>query len=42
MPHKGFKLFLRTDVPGAGFDMPLLEPPEVMALDPKPVLVMYQ
>jgi hypothetical protein len=42
IPQKGFKLFFKTQVPGAGYDVPLLEPPEVMALDPKPVLVIYQ
>lgn len=42
MPLKGFKLFFRTTVPGAGFDEPLLTPPEVLALSPRPALVIYQ
>lgn len=42
MPLKGFKLFFKSSVPGAGWDEPLLSPPEVLALEPKPVLVIYQ
>ncbi len=42
MPLKGFKLFFKSVYPGAGYDDPLLTPPEVLALDPAPVLVMYQ
>lgn len=42
MPLKGFKLFFRTTVPGAGFDDPLLTPPEVLALSPRPALIIYQ
>jgi hypothetical protein len=42
IPLKGFKLFLKSGLPGAGFDEPLLNPSEVMALDPEPVLIMYQ
>ncbi len=42
MPLKGFKLFFKTKVPGAGFDDPLLTPPEVLSLSPRPVLVIYQ
>jgi hypothetical protein len=42
MPLKGFKLFFKTTVPGAGYDQPLLSPPEVLALEPKPVLIIYQ
>jgi hypothetical protein len=42
MPLKGFKLFLKTSQPGAGYDDPLLTPPEVLALDPPPSLVIYQ
>lgn len=42
MPVKGFKLFLRTDVEGAGWDEPLLTPPEVLSLQPRPSLVIYQ
>jgi hypothetical protein len=42
LPIKGFKLFFKTNVTGAGFDEPLLTPPEVLALDPEPSLVIYQ
>jgi hypothetical protein len=42
IPLKGFKLFLKTDVEGAGFDDPLLRPAEVLALDPCPRLIIYQ
>ncbi len=42
MPVKGFKLFFKSDVAGAGYDEPLLEPAQVSALDPRPVLVIYQ
>lgn len=42
MPLKGFKLFFKTSVPGAGFDDPLLTPPEVLALSPRPALIIYQ
>ena len=42
MPVKGFKLFFKSDFPLAGWDNPLLSPQDVMALDPRPSLVMYQ
>ena len=42
MPVKAFKLFYNFDIPGAGFDHPLLSPNEVMALEPRPYIVMYQ
>jgi len=42
MPVKGFKLFFKSELAGAGYDEPLLEPAEVAALDPSPVLVIYQ
>jgi len=42
MPRKGFKLFMKTDVRGAGWDDPLLSPTEVLSLDPCPELVIYQ
>jgi len=42
MPLKGFKLFFKTAVPGAGWDNPLLTPSEVLALDPRPALIIYQ
>lgn len=42
MPIKGFKLFFKSDFPLAGFDTPLMSPAEVMQLDPRPSLVIYQ
>jgi hypothetical protein len=42
MPIKGFKLFFKSDFPLAGFDMPLMSPAEVMQLDPRPSLILYQ
>jgi hypothetical protein len=42
MPVKGFKLFYNFNIPGAGYDDPLLRPEEVFALNPRPYLVMYQ
>ena len=42
IPLKGFKLFFKSGVPGAGFDQPLLKPDDVISLDPKPSLIMYQ
>ncbi len=42
MPVKGFKLFFKSGYPGAGYDEPLLTPPEVIALDPMPRLIIYQ
>jgi hypothetical protein len=42
MPVKAFKLFYNFEIPGAGYDRPLLTPREVFALDPRPYIVMYQ
>ncbi|PKL25162.1 MAG: hypothetical protein CVV47_07715 [Spirochaetae bacterium HGW-Spirochaetae-3] len=42
MPVKGFKLFFESKVVGAGWDKPLMRPEEVVALDPMPLVVMYQ
>jgi hypothetical protein len=42
MPLKGFKLFFKTDIEGAGYDDPLLLPAEVLSMDPAPRLVIYQ
>jgi hypothetical protein len=42
MPVKGFKLFYNSGISGHGFDSPLLSPKEVMALEPRPYVVMYQ
>lgn len=42
MPLKGFKLFYNFEIPGAGFDRPIMTPSEVYALNPRPVVIMYQ
>jgi hypothetical protein len=42
IPIKGFKLFYNFNIPGAGFDQPLLSPREVYELNPRPYLIMYQ
>jgi len=42
MPVKAFKLFFKSGIPGAGFDEPLLSPAQVLQLEPRPYLVMYQ
>jgi hypothetical protein len=42
MPVKAFKLFYNFEIPGAGYDRPLLTPREVFALEPRPYIVMYQ
>ena len=42
MPVKGFKLFFKSDFPLAGWDNPILSPAEVMSLDPRPGLIIYQ
>ena len=42
MPLKGFKLFFKSVYPGAGYDEPLLTPPEVLSLNPRPALIIYQ
>jgi hypothetical protein len=42
MPVKGFKLFYNFNIPGAGYDSPLLSPREVYALNPRPYIIMYQ
>lgn len=42
MPVKGFKLFFESKVVGAGWDNPLMKPEDVIALDPMPLVVMYQ
>jgi hypothetical protein len=42
LPLKSFKLFYNFNIPGAGFDSPLLSPKEVYALEPRPYLIMYQ
>jgi hypothetical protein len=42
MPVKAFKLFYDFKLPGVLVDSPLLTPKEVYALDPRPVIIMYQ
>lgn len=42
IPLKGFKLFYPKDWRDGGYDDPLMTPEEVLALDPRPVLIMYQ
>ncbi len=42
MPLKGFKLFYPKEWRDGGFDDPLMTPLEVLSLDPRPVLIMYQ
>jgi len=42
IPVKAFKLFYNFDIPGAGYDSPLLTPKEVLELNPRPYIVLYQ
>lgn len=42
IPLKSFKLFLKPAVDGAGYDQPLMSPDEVLQLNPRPYLIMYQ
>lgn len=42
IPLKSFKLFLKPQVEGAGWDQPIMSPEEVYALEPRPYLIMYQ
>jgi hypothetical protein len=42
MPVKGFKLFYQSGYKGAGFDWPLMRPVDVLGLNPKPTLIIYQ
>jgi len=42
MPIKAFKLFFDFGIPGAGVDHPLLSPKEVLSLNPRPYIIMYQ
>lgn len=42
IPLKSFKLFLKPKVKGAGYDQPLMSAEEVMNLEPRPYLIMYQ
>lgn len=42
IPLKSFKLFLKPMLEKAGWDQPLMTPEEVLSLDPRPYLIMYQ
>ena len=42
MPVKGFKLFYNFNIPGAGYDDPLMTPKQVYELNPRPYVIMYQ
>ncbi|MDR0473532.1 MAG: hypothetical protein LBH43_07680 [Treponema sp.] len=42
IPVKSFKLFYDFQIPGAGVDRPLLKPKEVLELNPRPYIIMYQ
>jgi hypothetical protein len=42
MPIKSFKLFYNFNIPGAGYDQPLMSPKDVYALKPRPYIIMYQ
>ncbi|GHU07553.1 hypothetical protein FACS1894151_02060 [Spirochaetia bacterium] len=42
IPVKAFKLFYNFEIPGAGYDNPLLTPAQVLNLNPRPYLIMYQ
>ncbi|MDR0289454.1 MAG: hypothetical protein LBI06_00785 [Treponema sp.] len=42
IPIKAFKLFYNFNIPGAGYDNPLMTPRDVYALTPRPYIIMYQ
>ena len=42
MPLKGFKLFFNFEIPGAGYDNPIMTPQQVYELNPRPYIIMYQ
>lgn len=42
IPLKSFKLFTKPAIAGAGFDNPMMTPEEVLALEPRPYLIMLQ
>jgi hypothetical protein len=42
MSIKGFKLFYNFNIPGAGYDNPLLSPQDVYNLNPRPSVIIYQ
>jgi len=42
IPIKAFKLFYNFEIPGAGYDDPIMSPADVYKLSPRPYLIMYQ
>jgi hypothetical protein len=42
IPVKAFKLFYNFNIPGAGYDNPLMSPRDVYGLNPRPYIIMYQ
>ena len=42
MPVKSFKLFYNFEIPGAGYDHPIMTPKQVYELNPRPYIIMYQ
>jgi len=42
IPIKAFKLFYNFEIPGAGYDNPIMTPSQVYALTPRPYIIMYQ
>lgn len=42
IPLKSFKLFTKPVIAGAGYDTPMMTPEEVLALEPRPYLIMLQ
>jgi hypothetical protein len=42
IPIKSFKLFYNFNIPGAGYDSPLMSPKDVYGLKPRPYIIMYQ
>lgn len=42
IPLKSFKLFTKPTVAGAGYDIPLMTPEQVLGLTPRPYFIMYQ
>ncbi|MDR2246892.1 MAG: hypothetical protein LBE17_09565 [Treponema sp.] len=42
LPVKGFKLFYNFNIPGAGYDSPLMSPADVFNLNPRPYVIIYQ
>ncbi len=42
IPVKGYKLFYNSGREGAGYDNPLMTPADVLNLEPRPYVIMYQ